>query len=66
VISQVLGLTEYQGEYIGVIDIQTSEMMEGDLPPKALALVREWMGLYRADLLEIWDTQNFKSLPPLE
>jgi hypothetical protein len=54
------------GEYIGVIDIQRSEMIEGDLPPKALALVREWVEQYRADLLEIWNTQNFKPIPPLE
>jgi hypothetical protein len=54
------------GEYIGAIDIQTLEMLEGDLPPKALSLVREWMEQHKADLLEIWNTQNFKPLPPLE
>lgn len=30
------------GEYMGVIDIQTLEMLEGDLPAKALSIVREW------------------------
>ena len=54
------------GEYIGAIDIQTTEMLEGDLPPKALSLVREWMSSHKAELLEIWNTQNFKPLPPLE
>ena len=54
------------GEYIGVVDIQTLEMLEGDLPSKALTLVREWMEQHKADLLEIWNTQNFKPLPPLE
>jgi hypothetical protein len=49
-----------------IIDIQTLEMLEGDLPPKALSLVREWMEQYKMDLLEIWNTQNFKPLPPLE
>ncbi|MDR1429563.1 MAG: DUF4160 domain-containing protein, partial [Spirochaetaceae bacterium] len=28
------------GEYVGLIDIQTLEMFEGDLPPKALSLVK--------------------------
>ena len=30
------------GEYVGIIDIQTFEMLEGDLPVKALALIKEW------------------------
>lgn len=54
------------GEYIGVIDIKNLNMIEGDLPPKALALVREWANLYKNDLQNIWDTQEFKKLPPLE
>lgn len=54
------------GEYIGVIDIRTLEMLEGDLPAKALALVREWAELHRNDLLAIWHTQEFKQLSPLE
>ena len=54
------------GEYIGVIDIRTSEMLEGDLPYKALALVREWIALHRDELLNMWNTQNIYQLPPLE
>jgi hypothetical protein len=54
------------GEYIGLIDIQTLEMLEGDLPPKALSLVTEWMSLHKDELLNIWNTQNFIELPPLE
>ncbi|MDR2745906.1 MAG: DUF4160 domain-containing protein [Treponema sp.] len=54
------------GEYVGLVDIQTLEMLEGDLPPRALSLIREWMSLYKDDLLNIWNTQNFIELPPLE
>jgi hypothetical protein len=54
------------GEYIGLIDIQTLEMFEGDLPPRALSLVKEWMSLHKDELLTIWNTQNFIELPPLE
>jgi len=54
------------GEYIGVIDIQTLEMIEGDLPNKAIALVREWAALHKVELQNIWDTQKFVELPPLE
>lgn len=54
------------GEYMGVFNIQTLEVMEGDLPAKAVSLVREWMKPHKAALLEIWNTQNFVQLPPLE
>ena len=42
------------------------EMIEGDLPARALSMVKEWAKKHRADLLEIWETQEFKQLPPLE
>ncbi len=54
------------GEYLGEIDIRTLEMLEGDLPPKALALVREWAAIYKDELLKMWNTQKFVQLPPLE
>jgi len=53
------------GEYVGAVDIQTGKMLEGDLPSKALAMVREWMELHREELLTMWQTQEFKQLPPL-
>lgn len=54
------------GEYMGVIDIRTREMLEGDLPAKALSMVQEWTAQHEADLLAMWNTQEFKQLPPLE
>lgn len=54
------------GEYIGAINIETTEMLEGDLPAKALRLVQEWVALNRSALLEMWKTQEFHQLPPLE
>jgi len=54
------------GEYMGVIDIRNQEMIEGDLPSKALSLIKEWMKIYKEDLIEIWNTQEFRQLPPLE
>jgi hypothetical protein len=54
------------GEWVGLLDIQTCEMIEGDLPPKALSLVKEWMSLHKDELLHIWNTQQFIELPPLE
>jgi hypothetical protein len=40
--------------------------MCGDLPEKALSMVKEWAGTHKADLLTIWNTQQFVKLPPLE
>ena len=54
------------GEYIGAIDIKTFEMLEGDLPPKALKLVQEWTALHQTELLDIWNTQNFVKIAPLK
>jgi hypothetical protein len=54
------------GEYLGVINIQTLEMIEGDLPVRAFNLACEWTKKYKSELLEIWNTQNFKQLPPIE
>jgi hypothetical protein len=54
------------GEYAGLLDIKTCEMFEGDLPPRALSLVKEWMSLHKDELLNIWNTQKFIEIPPLE
>lgn len=40
-------------------------MLEGDLPIRALKLVQEWVELNRNELMVIWNTQQFKKLPPL-
>jgi hypothetical protein len=53
------------GEYVGAININTGEMIEGDLPTKALGLVNDWLELNREEMLQIWSTQEFKKLPPL-
>ncbi|MGI6227126.1 MAG: DUF4160 domain-containing protein [Peptococcales bacterium] len=54
------------GEYVGEFDINTLEMLEGDLPKKAQGLVREWAKLHQSSLLEMWNSQEFRKLEPLE
>ena len=54
------------GEYNGVVDIRTLQMLEGDLPVRAQKLVREWATLYQQELLQMWNTNEFKRLPGLE
>ncbi len=54
------------GEDMAAINIETGEVLEGHLPPKALSMVREWIELHKNDLLHMWETQEFKALSPLE
>jgi hypothetical protein len=54
------------GDYMSAIDIQTLDVLEGDLPEKALNLVKEWIQQHQSEILEIWSTQQFKKVAPLE
>jgi hypothetical protein len=54
------------GEYIALVDINSLEIIEGDLPARARRLVVEWAKEYQEELKTIWETQEFKKLPPLE
>ena len=54
------------GDDMAAINIQTREMMDGYLPSKALSMVQESLSIYQEDLLHIWESQEFKALPPLE
>jgi hypothetical protein len=54
------------GEYNALVSIETLEFIEGDLPSRAQKLVLEWATLYQQDLLQMWNTQEFRKLPPLK
>lgn len=54
------------GEYNGVFDIETLELIEGDLPRRALRIVKDWAKEYQSELLNMWDEKDFKKLPGLE
>lgn len=53
-------------EDVAAINFLTGEVLDGHLPPKALAMVQEWASLHKDTLLEIWNTQEFIKIPPLE
>jgi hypothetical protein len=42
-------------EHEARIDIRTLEVIDGNLPRRALALVLEWASERRAELMEDWD-----------
>lgn len=54
------------GEYVGIFDLKTFEMTDGDLPQKAQALVKEWLQINGSKLQKMWDSQKIEKLPPLE
>jgi len=52
-------------EYNGIFDLNTFEMIEGDLPPKAQTLVKEWAKIYGNEISKMWTEQKFFKLPGL-
>jgi len=44
----------YYQNFKGVVNIDTCEMTEGNLPPKQKKLVEAWAELHREDLLADW------------
>ncbi len=41
------------------------EVLEGDLPPKAKSMVKEFILYYQKDLEEMWETGIYRKLPPI-
>lgn len=53
------------GECVGIFDLKTMQMTEGDLPIRAQGLVKEWLLHNQTELLDMWNNQNLGKLPPL-
>ena len=45
--------------------IETGEIIEGEFPPKAKALVKEFVLKYQKELKQMWETEQYIKLPPL-
>lgn len=50
-------------EFQGIIDIQQLQMIEGDLPRRALELILDWAELHQSELLADWDLCQEKQAP---
>jgi len=46
--------------------IETGEKMDGEFPLKATVMVKEFILKYQRELEEMWETEEYKKLPPLE
>ena len=51
---------------VAAIDFMTGEVIEGYLPNKAMAMVKDLISMHKDTLMEMWNTQEFKQIPPLE
>jgi hypothetical protein len=45
------------------IDIRLAAVLNGSLPPRALAMVLEWTRAHQAELLEAWDAASAGQTP---
>lgn len=58
------------GDHEMTVQIASASPLEGDIPPRAWALVREWAELRRAELQEDWDRaragQPLRAISPLQ
>jgi hypothetical protein len=57
---------EYQG-FEALVSVQTGEVLQGALPRKVAAIVKEWCLNHQAELLENWDkAQRFEPLDKIQ
>ena len=54
------------GEYEAVMELENLNIIDGSLPKRARLLAREWAEIHQEELNEIWETQNFHKISPLE
>lgn len=54
------------GDGTAAFDIRTGKIIDGELPGRAVGLVCEWISRNQDELIEMWETQEFKKLDPLD
>jgi hypothetical protein len=59
------------GEFRGLINIESGELIEGNLPNRALRLLKEWIELHKQELKRNWeesqkDNPKIKKIEPLK
>ncbi len=52
--------------HIKYMELTNLNIIDGALPKKCRQLVREWAEIHQAELIEMWNSQNFHSIEPLE
>lgn len=62
----IIRMFNIDNEHQAIMEIKTLNIIDGSLPKKARILSREWAELHQDELNEMWDTQNFHKISPLE
>ena len=57
---------EYQG-HLALVDIETGNIIKGNLPKKAFRIVKEWVLEHKEELEKDWElAQNFEPLEKIK
>ena len=56
----------YYGDYEATFYISNGEKMFGDFPKSGCELVKKFILQYKEELQEMWDTEVYKKLPPID
>lgn len=56
----------FYGDYVGVFSLVNDEMFEGEIPNKEQQMIIRFIKFYRNQLVDMWNTQVFEMLPPIE
>jgi hypothetical protein len=59
------------GDFIGLFSIEDGNLIEGNMPQRAIRLIQDWAELHRLELKDNWnqsqkDNPNFHKIDPLE
>ena len=56
----------YYGQYDAAFLISSGELMAGSFPKQGQKLVKEFILKYRDELMNMWETEQYIKLPPIE
>jgi hypothetical protein len=58
------------GDYKAILAVESESVLRGELPPRALGLVKEWARLHKRELEQDWlrarENQPLQPIDPLE
>jgi hypothetical protein len=59
------------GDFLGLFSIDNGDLIEGNMPRRAIRLIQDWSELHKAELMDNWlqsqnDAPNFHKIDPLE
>lgn len=56
----------FYGEYEAAFLISDGSLLNGRFPKNGISMVKEFILKYQKELTEMWDTERYYKLPPLE